>query len=76
MFLGGSCLLELRHLVLNFDIILTYVMDLRIELGRIQTSDGSTKAYTVISDRWVGKSSCIGGGMRLFGALVNCKSPI
>lgn len=56
MFLEGYCLWELSHQLLNFDIILTYIMDHNFELGRIQRSDGPTKAYTIISGRLVGKS--------------------
>lgn len=37
-------------------LMLTFIMHHRIVLGKIQTSDGPTNAYTIIRGRWVGKS--------------------
>lgn len=38
-------------------LLLTCIMHHRVILGKIPTSDGPTNAFTIISGRWVGKSS-------------------
>lgn len=62
------CLLALWHSLVTHPILsltsphtgvltLTHMMQYRIVLGKISTSDGPTNAYTIIRGRWVGKSS-------------------